>query len=408
VRQIRQPIGVAGYALPTLAVLALRTGSAHALNHDTVVLDALAGLSWNSNVLGVSSELAPAVRRAVLQGQPESGWVWEYGGGLHLDSLLSRQRVLLDATVSRFSYPQHDALDYTGYALQGRWNWGAGHDWFGTLLGQTARTRAANVGATLLAPPVLQDTSSVALDANYAVGARWTLNGAINADRLRHEDETAQTGDFDGTGQSVALVYATPRGDSTGLRLKAEQGHWPHQGEAPADQRAADFHQYSVSVVVDWGVSGRSQLSGDLGYTWHESTGGGSSGGTSGRLAFGYALTGKARLQAAVYQLFGPLDDASGNYVQTRGVDLSLRHAATAKTTAYAAATVKKLKYIGGSSVTTTGRDDSYAVAGVGLQYQASRRLSLSFDAQYEQRTSNVPLTDYHAYVVSVRAVAHF
>jgi hypothetical protein len=387
--------------------LVLVPGAAHAMGNDSAFLRAAAGLVYDSNVLGVSSEI-PESAIAGLPGSRERGsWIMEYGAGVRVDLPLSRQRLKLDASVTRSDYAEFPELDYTGYAASGDWQWGIGRDWFGQITADVVQSRQANASGRAFSLPLLVKRYDGLADVHYRLTPRWELGGALGGSFVRYDAEEFAAGDTDLTMQSVEAMYRSPAGNATGVRLTFEQGNWPNAPTTGGD----GYGQYTLAAVLDWGVTGRTQLSGDIGYTSSTRSGaaGGSTGGVSGRLSLRYSIGAKTQAEAALYQLFGPLQDPDATYVRTRGMDLGASYLATARTSIAIHATWKTIEYLGAATAPLSEqREDEYRVLGFDAAYRATRTLSLRAGGQYEQRDSNLPLTAYDVYTIYLRGQVEF
>ena len=408
---------VASGALRTAAILASVAlaavpSSARALNNDTVLLRASAGVTYDSNVLGVSNEIPPTLVEQLLGGRSEGAWIFNYGAGVRCDLPVSRQRFQLDLSATRYDYTQYNELNYTGYAGRGIWDWRAGNDWWGQINAGVAQTRQTYSSGLAVNVPALVKNYDALADAHYALTPRWELNGGLTATQARYSATALQTGDLNVWTERLGALYRSPLGNGTGLRVTFEQGEWPNL--PPVGVAALDntYTQYTLSMVVDWRLSGRSQLSGDIGYTARIRTAVGKSRtveGPSGRLTYTYSLSGKSQLQASLYQTFGPIDDPTASYVKTTGLDLGYSLQATAKIALQATASLQKIDYLGESLIPgALQRSDTYSIWGLGARYQATRTLSFSAGAQYQNRNSNIPLAAYDVYTVYLNATIEF
>jgi hypothetical protein len=401
----------------TLSALGLAAVSSEAvaLNNDMVLLRATAGATYNSNVLGVSNELSPRQVGQLLGGRSEGAWILDYGAGVRCDLPVSRQRFQFDLSATRYDYSQYNELNYTGYAARGRWDWRVGNDWWGQINAGATQTRQIYQSGIAVNVPALVKTYDELADAHYALSPRWELSGSLSATQSRYASTGLQSGDVNVTDESVGVMFRTPLGNGTGLRLTFEQGEWPNlpplgtPGAAGVVQVDNTYTQFTLALVLDWQLTGRSHLSGNIGYTARTQLSIGRSNvaeGPSGTLTYDYSLSGKSRLQASLYQTFGPLPDPTASYVKTTGLDLTYKYQASAKTTLQASITGQKIDYLGVPSAQQ--RKDNYGIVGFGATYQATRTLNFSAGAQYQNRNSNIPLAAYDVYTVYINANVEF
>lgn len=382
--------------------------SVYALGNDSIMLRAFARTTYDSNVFRISDDLDPDI---VLGGRSKSDQIWGVGAGIRCDLPISQQRVLLDASATRYDYSRFDQLDYTAYALRAAWDWRLGKSWSGRIGGgrrEDRQTYSADVGFFI---PSLLTTSDVQLDARYALGTRWELQAQLTAFRYRYDNDQQQVDDFDSDSLSMGVRYKTALGNALGLRLLHQQGQWPNRSQVQSFLFDDEYRQYTLSVVADWRPSSRSRLYGDLGYTWRDQGGAEDRDfdGMSGQITYDYALGGKSQLRASVYQLRGPIEDFTATYTRSTGLSVTYFYELGPKTRLQANAGYRELSYAGLLlAPDALQRDDELSTFGASVAYQAMRKLTLNAGARYDQRRSNAALGDYSAHTLFLNANVEF
>ena len=394
----------AGLAAPSSPVLAI--------GNDTLLLRGNVDVTYDSNVLGISNDLPPTLAEQFLHGRSQGDWILGYGVGARVDLPVSRQRLQFDLSATRYDYTQYNELNYTGYAARGIWNWRVGNDWYGQINGGAAQTRQTYLSGVVVNVPALVKNYDELVDAHYAFTPRWEVYGSLSAAQARYNAVELQSANFNVTDESIGATYRSPLGNSTGARLTFEQGEWPNQPPASVAQLGNTYTQYTLAMTLDWHLSGRSQLSGDIGFTARTRAAAGGSDtvqGPSGRVTYSYSVSGKSQIQASLYQIFGPLQDPTASYAKTTGLDLGLSYQATAKIVLQANASYQKIDYLGQSLIPSTlQRRDTYGILGLAAKYQATRTLSFAAGAQYQNRDSNIPLAAFDVYTVYLSAKIEF
>lgn len=376
-----------------------------ALNGDKVFLRGTASVDYNSNVFSVPDEaggIDPEVANLV-QGKGRSDLIWGLGAGVRVDLPVGRQRLRADLSATRYQYNEFDLLDYTGYGLRGIWDWRVGNDWYGQVNLGTSQDRQFYSSAVGGFVPQLYKMHDGLVEARYALTPRWELQTALSASTTNYDDAQARFDDFDYWAADIGASYRTPADNSTGVRLRYEQGDWPNRPPAPPATVDDEYTQYTLSAVLDWRLTGKSRLFGDAGYTFRQSDAADRDfDGPSGRLTYEYALTGKSTLRASLYQTRGAGEDFTTAYIKTTGVDLSWLQELTAKIALRATASYREQDYLGQE------RRDDLITLGLNASYQATRTLSLSAGAQYDERSSNLQSGDYDVYLLYVKAGVEF
>lgn len=390
-----------GFAVAPHIVLAL--GS-----NDTLLLEATAGVAYNSNVLGISNQLPQAQVNQLLGGRSESDWIVDYGAGLRLDLPVSRQRFQVDLAAIRYDYHQFTELNYTGYTARGTWDWRVGNDWFGQLRAGVVQSQQTYFSGLVVNVPAVVRNYEELVDAHYALTPRWEVYGSLSASQSVYKQEVFQQGNLNVWDESIGATYRSPLGNSTGAKLTFEQGEWPNQPPLGVAQLSNTYTQYTLAMTLDWRLSGKSQLAGELGFTsrtQEAANGNNTSSGPSGRVTYTYAASGKTELQASLYQIFGPLQDPTVSYAKTTGIDLGATYLATAKITLQAKVTYQKIDYLATPLAgVNASRNDKYWILGLSAKYQATRTFSISAGVGYENITSNVPLSAFDVYTAYLNA----
>jgi len=378
------------------------------MDGDTWFLRGFGSLAYDSNVFRVSDELDPNV----VLGEPyESDMILGYGVGARLNLPVSRQLFRADASVTQYRYERFDQLDFTGYAVSGSWDWRAGDDWFGQLAFDTQRERQPYSSAVRISTPFLLDSYRGRADARYALTPRWELEAGIGYYSYRYPTPALKVGDFSSWTQELAANYKSPQGNSTGARLRYEEGEWPNRPASTALLFDNQYSQTTLSAVINWQLTGRSQLSGDIGYTrrTHPTASDRDFAGLSGLLNYDYLVSGKLTIRATAFQTIGPIEDVVASYVRQRGVGITPSYQLTSKTTLQLNAGWRRDYYLGNSlGVGDPQRQDIIWSIGPAAASQLTRLFSVSTGLRYEQRRSNVPYGDYTDLTAYVNAQVEF
>ena len=403
-RAVRHPLVV-------LACAAAVSSPLQALNDDKLFLRGTTSINYDSNVFRIADDISDDIANRFLQGKDRSDLIWGLGAGVRLDLPVSRQRFRADLSATQYKYSEFDQLDYTAYGLRGIWDWRVGNDWYGQVnvgARQTRQTYSTDIGAFI---PRLYRTYDGLVDVRYTLTARWELQTSVSAYETDYKDDMFRFDDFEYRAANIGASYRTPLGNSTGVRLRYEEGQWPNRPPAPPSVFDNEYTQYTVSAVIDWRLTGKSRLYGDAGYTFREGDAASNRDfdGPSGRLSYEYSLTGKSTLRGSLYQTRGAVDEFTATYIKTTGLDLSYLQQLTGKITLQATASYREQDYLGESLVPgAQQRRDELTTLGLGASYQATRTLSFSAGAQYDERSSNIPFGDYDVYTLSLSAGIEF
>ena len=388
--------------------LAIPAPTAFALGNDTVFLSGNALIGYNSNPFLIADGLTVPDQ---LGGPQKSDIYYGLGAGIRLDLPVGRQRFRANANATEYWYQHFNSLDYTGYGARASWDWVAGNKWSGLLTAGTSQTRQAFTDQQGFAIPQLITYYDASGSAQYALTPRWSLITAVGYNASKYNNDALRGNDFEVARFDLGASYRTPQGNSTGGRLRYEQGRWPNRTGIAAASFGQDYTQYTVSAVLDWHFSGQSRLYGDVGYTFRarDQAAIGDFDGPSGRLNYDYYFSGKTTLQASIYEIRGPTENTFSTYVRTRGVTLGSIYQATGKTSLTAQAGFSQVTYLG-QPLTATTQQQQYDYWTVGLQalYRATRVVSLNAAVGYQWRTSPLLFGDYEVLTASLGIGAEF
>jgi hypothetical protein len=390
--------------------LAVHAPTACALGNDTIFLRGSAFLGYDSNVFRVADGLTLP---ASLGGPDQGDMYYGLGAGVRLDLPISRQRVTADAYINKYWYSRFQALDYNAYGMNATWHWRAGNDWYGQLGAGVDQSRQYSTNA--LAPeatiPRLLRRYNALANARYALTPRWELQAGVSAYSTKYNDEVFSSSDFQGSTWDLGASYRSPRGNSTGFRLRYQEGRWPNRSGATATALGAEYQQYTLSAVVDWHLSGRSRLYGDVGYTVQsrQDAQQGDFNGPSGTLVYDYLLSGRTTLRTSIFQIRGPTDADFATYTRTTGVTFSSIYELTGKIQLQGSLAYSEVDYLGEARTQgASTREFQYWSVGASGVYRVTRTVNLNGGLSYYWRTSSVEFGDYHGFIANIRVGAEF
>ena len=384
--------------------LAVHAPAALPLGNDTVFLRGTAFVGYDSNVFRV----AEGVTLPAIEG---GDTYYGLGAGIRLDLPISRQRVTANAYFDKYWYRRFQQLDYNGYGGNATWHWRAGNDWYGQIGGGMNQSRQYSTDPLVpqVTIPRLLRTYNALANVRYALTPRWEVQAGVSAYSSSYSNDSS--GDFQSSTLDFGAVYRSPRGNSTGFRLRYQQGRWPNRSAVTADELGAEYQQYTLSAVLDWRLSGRSRLYGDIGYTMRsrQDVQQGDFNGLSGHLTYDYSLSGRTTLRTTIYQVRGPTDVDFATYSRTTGVTFGPVYQLTGKIELRGSLAYSEVEYLG--EARTAGAPApafQYWTIGANGVYQITRTVSLNGGLSYYWRTSSQPFGDYQGFTANLGVGAEF
>jgi exopolysaccharide biosynthesis operon protein EpsL len=396
----------AGSVLCLPALLAA-SGSAHALQGDRIRPSVGVVSNYYSNLFYVDDRI-PADLVPFLKNGQKSDWSYGLKAGLDADIPVSRQVFTLRSNVTQNNFATYDNLDNTSYNARGVWNWVAGSSWDGDVgvqhsdsLGSFVDTRG-NVKN-------LRKTDQYFASAMYRVYYDWKLRAALSYLELQNSDPRFRAGNRNDTTYELGSRYYSKGGDNyVGLNFRAIDGVFPNRQVFPGATVDNSYRQYTVETVVDWRYSPVTFLEGAVGWTnrLHEQISARNFSGITGRVVWGYGISGATSLNTTLFREIGALETVTSNYILTQGIRFGPSWRYSEKLTLQANAGFSNRQFLGDPLIVLGApvrKDDVWTVSG-SASWTPVYRAQVSGTVSYDTRTSNAILADYTAVTVFLSA----
>jgi hypothetical protein len=285
------------------------------------------------------------------------------------------------------------------------------------------QSRQYMIGQLFATVPRLLRTYDALATARYALTPRWELQAGVKGYAARYNEDTANNlpdgvnfpppsvNDFQSSTWDLGASYRSPRGNSTGFRFRYQQGRWPNRTADTAAVFGGEYQQYTLSAVLDWLLSQRSHLYGDIGYTARarQDAQQGDFNGPSGRLTYDYSLSGKTTLRTSIYQIRGPTEIDFASYVRTTGLTFNPIYELTGKIELTGTVAYSEVDYLGGAQAFgQQAREFQYWTLGANGVYRITRSVNLNAGVSYYWRTSNLPGGDYQGFTANLSVGTEF
>jgi exopolysaccharide biosynthesis operon protein EpsL len=392
-------------AIPVTLQLAAQNVSA--LGSDTVFISGNGGITYDSNVFRVSSDLTPQQVEGFIGNSNKGDIIYNAGVGLSADVPYSRQRFQANLNVNDYRYSRFSNLDYVGGSGRAAWLWQVGDDWSGDVVyGLSRSLQSFNYFASTQRNVI--DRQYFSFDPRYRIAPNWELQAGVNYSTVRNGLQSADINDFNQFGWDLGTRYITPSGNSVGVRVQSWSVRFPNifpfQG-APFDNAYRDTR---ASTFFDWKFSGASTIDGSVGYKErrHENLPQRDFQGMTGSVGWTWTPSGKSSVRFVAARDIGGLEDIAVTYVRTYTLSAKPTYQLTGKVGLNGLAQYQDIHFLGnpGFGITTTASDrhDKLGTLGAGLSYQATRTLLFGLNYSWSQRTSNVQFGDFKDQLISL------
>lgn len=356
-------------------------------------------LAHDDNVFRLSGSLDPA---SAIGSAARGDSYRTTSAGFDLDLPLSRQRVQAGLALSDTRYQRFTDLDFTARDAHALWLWQIGDRWSGRL-GYTQSMALASFADIQARDPDRLDTRRTFFDAQTGLTPRWRIGAGASRLTQSNSDPARRTSDVEIDGGEVSATYRTRAGSSLGLRLRAEDGRFPHLEQLGAGGRLDNaYRQSAAELTADWTPSGASHLSGRIGRVSrrYAELAQRDFSGNIASLQYDWRPTGRLSLAALAQQEIGAYEDIRSTFVLVKGVALRPSYRLSAKIDLTGDFEYRVRDFLGDLGLvpgSTPGRSDKVRTAGLTVSYRPGRAVTLQLAARRERRTSNTPLADYLA-----------
>ena len=343
-----------------------------------------------------------------LENGAVSDSVMRFGGGFrHVQRVISRQSIAVDARADYYMFNRFDDLNHLAYAASGEWRWEAGNQLAGTV-GLGRERRLTDIGETQAAIRDMATSTRLTATAGYLITPRLRLRGGLAGGRTeRSERAEAETRS---TSASAALEYVSPLGNTVGVEARGADG------TAPVDEEIAgvalvsnDFEEREIALVSTYAVGPRLRADARLGRTTREYSELPSRNfeGTTWRFGGEWLPGNKTSIALSFFKVPRSIIDIGASHVIVEGFSFGPSWAPTAKTVLTLRFTREDREFQGDPRIPLVGtplREETVEAWRIGVGWEPQRRWHVSAGLDVGQRDSNRAgrSYDYNAVTLNV------
>lgn len=391
-----------GFALPALAQeRPLTYGVSQAFRHD-------------SNLYRTSTE-EPRVSDWRSITSLNAGYQREFG----------LQRAFANAQVGLHRFNETTALNHTSYALNLGMDWRAVERWSGTLrygveqgLGDYSRPELGN-----LLERNLERSQVLAATVRFGVSEVMALEGGLEHRRVDYSAQAARTGEFDQNVAQLGVRYGLSGALQLGAGVRLSESDYPRGREVePGVFVANQVDRKDIDLTAQWAPTAISTVRARLsrtretnspavefdfsGITW----GLGWAYQPTARLGFDFAMDRDTGTELRFTDFVAGEPTTDPTQVQLRGLTTAYHARVRYELTSTVDLTGSYTRRRGTVNASTgeSGRDTT-SIVGFGVQYAATRTISVGCSIARESRSSDTPLSyPYRATVAGCLVQAQF
>jgi len=318
--------------------------------------------------------------------------------GLRIDKPYAQQRFYLDVMATAYRYGKFSDLDFNGLNYFGAWYWHLSPHISGTLSASRTETPTQYQYSLSRESNVTTDESYVFNLVGNVSGGWHVLLGASRVDHTSEESSLQSVPDYTEDRGEAGIRYAFRPGTQVDALWRRVDGTQAAQVLGGVVIAGEDHYQEDqTELVVAWGISAKSALSGRLTYLdrRYDQTPQFDFSGTAGELRYSWLPTSKLDVTVSATRNLYPFQGGiQANYRVANTFSLAPAGRPTAATRLYL-----DLRVIDEQYPTDTGsgaeRQDTTSRAVLGVDWRALRNLLIGASLNYEQRASDVALVEY-------------
>ncbi|MBC7686142.1 MAG: outer membrane beta-barrel protein [Bdellovibrionales bacterium] len=267
-------------------------------------------------------------------------------GGFLFDKRYGRQKVYLQAKLSKVKFSHFTQLDYQGKDFLGLLNWQLGNHIEGSAGASYEQTLAPYIDFRS-SERNLRVHKNQHADAAWRMHPSWQLRAgaardqysyALSAQRVNNRTEDMLEAGFD---------FLPSTGSTAGLVLRRIAGSYDVPRIVGGALLNDDFTQDELKARMHWKVTGMSSVQVLAGYARrrHAVLGRRNASGLNGRVSTSLSPRQKLRLNAAAWREFAPVESELVTYSLNRGVSVGGSWDASAKVRVDAALSQERRRY---------------------------------------------------------------
>jgi exopolysaccharide biosynthesis operon protein EpsL len=393
-----------------ISLAALAPGLSHAGPEDSFNFAAGATLRHEDNLFRLPSA-NPAPNPGGGKSSSKSDLISTVYAGIRLDKPVALQRFQLDVTATQYSYANNDYLNFAAVDYRGAWLWSLSPRLTGTL--------SADQTSALTSYADLQNTSiqnkrtneNQRLMADWWFDGGWHLTGGAYRQRsVGQNTQRSATGDYEQNTGELGIRYVSASNNSIAAVHREARGDYLGRPLDFANILDTRYRQRENELRSILQITGHSLLDLRLGLvdrTYNQFSQRDYAGGV-GELSYRWTPTGKLRIALTGGRNLVAYQEARNSFYASQYVSLVPEWLLSDKTTIRLRLDATQNDYRGAVTTVTTMREDRIRSVQLGANWRPTRTITLDAYLTHEQRSSNVPGSDYGANVAGVNAALLF
>jgi exopolysaccharide biosynthesis operon protein EpsL len=350
------------------------------------------GITHDDNLLRVNSSADAA---ALFGTTHTSDTINSETIGIIGDKQISLQHFNVKLELTRNEFDRFTSLDNDSHDYSGVWNWQIGQH----VSGNVGIRNVRQLGTFLEVHQLIHNEHTNAqefADIAWQFHPSWRVRAAVSTDKYTNSLSSSASNNRTQDMAEFGLDYVPASGSSIGLQYSRIDGSYPGRAQTPGSIFDTEFKQHEVGSLVDWLVSAKTRLQFKAAmlsrlYEQHPSR---NFDGPVGRVIMGWKPTGKLNLSLAAWREIYADEEASSNYLDSRGISLTPTWSITSKIKLQGKLSQEQQDHVGNPLIPSTQpqRHDGFQSANVLVSYEPLRNITLIASIEHDERQSNFSL----------------
>lgn len=326
--------------------------------------------------------------------------------GLKGDIDLSRQRITLDALLTKSSYKYNDQLDNNSQRISGNLNWVVGSNWsgiFGLGVNKSLSNFEDNPGIT---QKIFKTLTSANFSANHKLSPRWTVGGGLSTYNLKYDESALDLNDLNFLSADLSLVHLTSKFNQIGFKFTSSSTKFPNREFVPGNTVDESYVIQQLVMTGIWRVSGKNTLTGQVGWESlnNKNLDNRNYSGLNFNLRNIWSLSGKTTLNTSFRRDVSPSSTLFATYQTNTVLSFSPNWKFSQKLSFYTNASISNVSLDGdpNTSSSSVNTSEDYRNLSAGLRYRPSESFVLNVQVNRNNRMSDNPGREFEANTASI------
>ncbi len=404
----RASVRRAAHGLALLTVLCSQRSPA--ADDDVVTPSVFGSIHYDSNYFRLPDVPVAERVEGPTVGNQGSAVTRAAGVGLRIDKHYALQEVVVDATVTRYTYSNLSSLDSTAHDVFASYAFKVTPSIGGDVIYRSTAVPAdqADTGFTTITN--IRTTTLKRLDTDWLAGAALHPRLSVFEESAKSSLPDFQQENSRTRSVSGAMVYTFPSQNTVEAYYRKATGRYEDLLPDPTLLLASSFHEQQSGARLHWVFNGLSTLDADAGYLdrTHPELPARNFSGFVGNLSASYALTGKTRLNLFLSRgLYSSQSDISSFGTDER-VNLSAIWSATNKITVVPTLMYVRQSFEGALNPVPIPLREITRSASLEVRWAALRELDVAAIIGHDARAATLSAYQYTNRSAELNARLHF